>query len=194
MSAPGGHVRSLFERWQRLEEQKAEIADDLKELFAEAKGNGFNTKALRIAFRDEVADGDAKAKAKRDSLDGDVALYRAALHGTPVATQARVPRSAKKSEDRKPEAVEQAEGGVAPAEAPANGDAAAPLGSAADAIPSTHSEDRQPPPGPHSLGSEAVDPLRPGGADAPGTIHRLYPDPGDPPGMCERRPDRMVAA
>jgi len=51
---------SIFERWQRLEEEKAEISEGLKELFAEAKGNGYDAKALRLAFR---------AKVKADEAD-----------------------------------------------------------------------------------------------------------------------------
>ena len=43
-------LQSIFERWQRLEEAKAEVSQDLKELFAEAKGNGFDSKQLRKAF------------------------------------------------------------------------------------------------------------------------------------------------
>jgi uncharacterized protein (UPF0335 family) len=44
-------LRNGFERWQRLEGEKQAISDDLKELFAELKGQGFDGKALRAAFR-----------------------------------------------------------------------------------------------------------------------------------------------
>jgi uncharacterized protein (UPF0335 family) len=44
-------LRSAYERWLRLEEEKQATADDLKELFAELKGNGFTPKALRESFR-----------------------------------------------------------------------------------------------------------------------------------------------
>jgi len=44
-------LRSIYARWERLEEEKRATAEDLKELFAEAKGNGYEPKALRIAFR-----------------------------------------------------------------------------------------------------------------------------------------------
>lgn len=76
-------IRSLFARWQRLEAEKAAIADDLKELFAEAKGSGFNTKALRIVFREQVADDGDREKA--EELDAICDLYRASL----VAPRAR---------------------------------------------------------------------------------------------------------
>lgn len=41
------HLRSFVERIERLEEEKATIATDIKEVYAEAKGAGFDTKALR---------------------------------------------------------------------------------------------------------------------------------------------------
>lgn len=69
-----GMIRSFFERWQRLEEEKANIADDLKELFAEARGNGLDAKALRAVFREQVGD-----KVARDEFDAICDLYRASL-------------------------------------------------------------------------------------------------------------------
>lgn len=44
-------LRTGYQRWLRLEEEKAAIGDDLKELFAEYKGHGFVPKALRESFR-----------------------------------------------------------------------------------------------------------------------------------------------
>ena len=41
------HLRSFIERIERLEEEKKAIADDIKEVFAEAKTMGFDLKALR---------------------------------------------------------------------------------------------------------------------------------------------------
>lgn len=55
-------IRSIFDRWSRLEREKATLAEDLKELFAEAKGNGYDPKALRIAFRTKT-----KAEAETDA-------------------------------------------------------------------------------------------------------------------------------
>jgi uncharacterized protein (UPF0335 family) len=40
-------LRSVIERIERLEEEKAALAADIREIFAEAKGNGFDSKALR---------------------------------------------------------------------------------------------------------------------------------------------------
>lgn len=41
------HLRSYIERVERLEEEKAALAADIKEVFAEAKGNGFDVKTIR---------------------------------------------------------------------------------------------------------------------------------------------------
>ena len=43
----GDQLRSFVERIERLEEEKKTIADDIKDVYAEAKGNGFDTKVLR---------------------------------------------------------------------------------------------------------------------------------------------------
>ena len=79
---------SIFARWRILEETKAAISEDSKELFAEAKGNGYDPKALRLAFRAKVkADEADPADAELQAL---VEIYVEAL-GTPIAI-ARIPR------------------------------------------------------------------------------------------------------
>ena len=40
-------LKSIIGRVEKLEEEKAAIADDIKDVFAEAKGNGFDVKAIR---------------------------------------------------------------------------------------------------------------------------------------------------
>ncbi len=52
-SVAADQLKSYIERIERLEEEKAGIAGDIKEIYAEAKGNGFDTKVLRkiIAIR-----------------------------------------------------------------------------------------------------------------------------------------------
>ena len=42
-----GQLRSIVSRIERLEEEKKTIADDIKEFYGEAKGNGFDVKTLR---------------------------------------------------------------------------------------------------------------------------------------------------
>ena len=52
---PGGiageQLREIDERIEKLEEEKQSIADDIKDVFAEAKGNGFDIKALRALIK-----------------------------------------------------------------------------------------------------------------------------------------------
>ena len=46
-----GQLRALIERVERLEEEKKTIADDIREVYAEAKGTGFDVKAIRTLVR-----------------------------------------------------------------------------------------------------------------------------------------------
>ena len=47
----GDQLKSIIERIEKLEEEKAAIASDIKDVFAEAKGNGFDIKILRTIIR-----------------------------------------------------------------------------------------------------------------------------------------------
>jgi len=55
MSDVGGigaeRLRSFIERIERLEEEKAALAADVREVYAEAKGNGFDTKIMRQVLK-----------------------------------------------------------------------------------------------------------------------------------------------
>ncbi len=53
-------LRSIIERIERMEEEKANIAGDIKEIYAEAKGNGFDVKALRAIIRIRKQDDHAR--------------------------------------------------------------------------------------------------------------------------------------
>ncbi len=44
-------LKSFIERIERLEEEKAALAGDIREVFAEAKGNGFDTKIMRQVLK-----------------------------------------------------------------------------------------------------------------------------------------------
>ena len=44
-------LKAFVERVERLEEEKKAIGDDIKDIYAEAKGNGFDVKALRAVVR-----------------------------------------------------------------------------------------------------------------------------------------------
>lgn len=60
-----GQVKSIIDRVQRLQEEKRTIEDDIKEVYAEARGNGYDVKVLRAVVKhlgkdqNEVAEFDA---------------------------------------------------------------------------------------------------------------------------------------
>ncbi|MQX24978.1 DUF2312 domain-containing protein [Sinorhizobium meliloti] len=79
-------IRSFFQRWERLEAEKKELGDLLKDLFAEAKSVGYETKALRAAFRLKAKqDLDSPADAEFEAV---VDTYLDALNGSSRATRA----------------------------------------------------------------------------------------------------------
>lgn len=45
------HLKAFVERIERLEEEKKTISDDIRDVYAEAKANGFDAKALRVVVR-----------------------------------------------------------------------------------------------------------------------------------------------
>jgi uncharacterized protein (UPF0335 family) len=47
----GERLRSFIERIERLEEEKRTLAADIKEVYSEAKGNGFDAKIMRQLIR-----------------------------------------------------------------------------------------------------------------------------------------------
>ncbi len=69
-----GHLRSFIERIEKLEEEKKAIADDIKDIYAEAKGNGFDVKIMRkiVSIRKQDRD-------KRQEEEEILGLYLAAL-------------------------------------------------------------------------------------------------------------------
>ena len=56
------HLKAFVERIERLEEEKKAIADDIRDVYAEAKGNGFDIKALRTIMRLRKQDKDERAE------------------------------------------------------------------------------------------------------------------------------------
>jgi uncharacterized protein (UPF0335 family) len=71
-----GKLKSLIERIERLEEDRAAVAADLKEVYAEAKGEGFDTKIIRKVIRLRKAD-----TAKRQEEEALIELYISAIGG-----------------------------------------------------------------------------------------------------------------
>lgn len=65
---------SFIERIERLTAEQDAIADDKKEVFAEAKSSGFDTKALREIIRIRKQDKD-----EREEAEGILELYKSAL-------------------------------------------------------------------------------------------------------------------
>lgn len=70
----GDMLKAFIERVERLEEEKASIAGDIKDVLAEAKGNGFDTKVIRkiIALR-------KRDVAERQEEEAILELYLQAL-------------------------------------------------------------------------------------------------------------------
>ncbi|RWG09936.1 MAG: DUF2312 domain-containing protein [Mesorhizobium sp.] len=69
-----GQLRSVIERIERLEEEKTTISDDIKQVYAEAKGNGFDVKAVRKIIARRKLDA-----AERQEQDSILDLYEEAL-------------------------------------------------------------------------------------------------------------------
>lgn len=73
-SVAAGQLKAIVERIERLEEEKREVAEQIREVYAEAKGNGFDAKTLRkiVALRRKPSDERAEEEAMLD-------LYLSAL-------------------------------------------------------------------------------------------------------------------
>ena len=69
-----GHLRAFVERIERLEEEKRALSDDIKDVYGEAKANGFDVKIMRkiVSLRKQDRD-------KRIEEDTILDLYLAAL-------------------------------------------------------------------------------------------------------------------
>lgn len=61
-------LRSIIERIERLEDEKKEVAEQIKEVYAEAKGNGFDVKTLRkvVTLRKKKAEDREEEEAMLD--------------------------------------------------------------------------------------------------------------------------------
>lgn len=75
----GARLKSFIERIERLHEERRSLADNIKEVFAEAKGTGFDPKIMRMLLRER--------RMERDDLDEEqtlLDLYRRALGMLPA--------------------------------------------------------------------------------------------------------------
>lgn len=73
-SVSADQLRLFIERIERLEEEKKGIADDIKDVYAEAKSTGFDTKTIRAIVRLRKME-----KHARDEADALLETYRNAL-------------------------------------------------------------------------------------------------------------------
>lgn len=73
-STAQGQLKSIIDRVERLEVEKTEIADQIKDVYLEAKGNGFDVKILRKVVRLRKTD-----RAKRQEEDAILDLYLSAI-------------------------------------------------------------------------------------------------------------------
>ena len=72
----GAVLKSLVERVERTEEEIASLNNDKKEIYAEAKGHGFDTAVLRLVVKRRKQD-----SAKREETESLLELYEKALKG-----------------------------------------------------------------------------------------------------------------
>lgn len=87
-----GQLRSLVERIENLEESIKELQSDKSDIYAEAKGAGFDVKALKAIIKERKQDRDKAAE-----LEAILDTYRHALgmlDGTPLG-QAAIERAAR---------------------------------------------------------------------------------------------------
>ena len=73
-SVSAAQLRAFIERIEAEEERKREIADEIKEIYAEVKGNGFDTKALR-----KIVQLRRKSAEEREEEETILETYMAAL-------------------------------------------------------------------------------------------------------------------
>ena len=72
--AAQNQIKSIIERVERLEQEKSEIAEQIKEVKAEAKGNGFDVKIINKVVRIRKQD-----RAKRQEEEAILDLYLSAI-------------------------------------------------------------------------------------------------------------------
>jgi uncharacterized protein (UPF0335 family) len=72
-------LQSVIERIERMEVEKAAVAEDIKQIYLEAKGNGFDTKIIRkvIAMRKKSAE-------EREAERAMIEVYLGQLSDTPL--------------------------------------------------------------------------------------------------------------
>ncbi|MFN7710264.1 MAG: DUF2312 domain-containing protein [Holosporales bacterium] len=74
-----GQLRQFIERIERLENDKAEVAADIREVFGEAKSQGFDPKIMRVIIRLRKME-----RAEREEQEELVNLYLSAVEGATI--------------------------------------------------------------------------------------------------------------
>ncbi len=70
----GDRLRSFIERVERMEEEKKALSDDIREIYSEAKGSGFDVKVMRQIIRlRKMADND------RSEMEEILDIYKRVL-------------------------------------------------------------------------------------------------------------------
>lgn len=83
------HLRQFVERLERLEEEKKNIADDIRDVFAEAKGSGFDVKTIRQILK--LRKSDASEVEESEYL---LETYKRALGMLPALDEDEGPKTA----------------------------------------------------------------------------------------------------
>lgn len=91
----GKQLKAFIERVERLEEEKQAITDDIKEVYGEAKGNGFDTKVMRQVVKLRKMD-----RADRQEFEAILDLYMHALGMVPIDEAADGAHSSKAKAER----------------------------------------------------------------------------------------------
>ena len=104
MSGPGGvagdRLRAFVERIERLEEEIKQLSDDKKDVYAEAKGDGFDVKILKEVIRLRKQD-----KNERDERDSLLDVYLHAIETAPAKMEPAASRVAARTQIRPAEAT-----------------------------------------------------------------------------------------
>jgi uncharacterized protein (UPF0335 family) len=84
ITIPGGRIRSFVERVENIDTELQELNEQKKEIFAEAKGEGFDVKILREIIKLRKQDKD-----ERDEREGLLDLYMRAMDTAPPEQAAK---------------------------------------------------------------------------------------------------------
>ena len=89
VSIPGGKIRSFVERVENIDGELAELNEQKKEVFAEAKGEGFDVKIRKEIIKLRKQDAD-----ERDERESLLDLYMRAMDTASTASEEKVAKAA----------------------------------------------------------------------------------------------------